>query len=119
MSSNTPARTQTGSKTEDSRVYVEIPRAKPGQGYVAPKNFQQPLLASLSRLVIVALCASLPLAPALIIGFIFFLPQSHAGQDFLWLWIPMTIFIEAIALFVSIGLAREALGSSGGDRFAR
>jgi hypothetical protein len=120
MSSNTPAATQTDSKTQDTRVFVEIPRAKPGQGYVAPKNFEHPLLQSLSRLAIVALCASLPLAPALIIGFILFLPQSHAVQQgFLWLWIPMAIFVEAFAIFIAIGVAREALGSSGSDQYTR
>lgn len=120
MSSNTPAPTQTDSKTKDTRVFVEIPRAKRGQGYVAPKNYEQPLLQSLSRLAVIALCVSLPLAPALIIGFILFLPQSHAVQEgFLWLWIPMAIFIEAIAIFIAVGVAREALGSSGSDHYTR
>lgn len=120
MSSNTPAATQTNSKTPDTRVFVEIPRAKPGQGYVAPKIHQQPLLQALSRLAIIALCASLPLAPGAIIALILFLPQSHfARADFLWLWIPMTIFVEAFAIFVAIGVAREAIGSSGSDHFTR
>jgi hypothetical protein len=120
MSSNTPAATQTNNKTQDTRVFVEIPRAKPGQGYVAPKNYEHSLLQSLSRLVIILLSISLPLAPAVIIGFILFLPQSHAVQEgFLWLWIPMAIFVEAFAIFIAVGVAREALGSSGSNHFTR
>ncbi len=120
MSSKTPIASQTDSKPQDTRVFVEIPRAKHGQGYVAPKVHQHSLLQLLSRLVIVALCASLPLAPALIIGFILFLPQSHAVQEgFLWLWIPITIFVEAFAIFIAVGVAREALGSSGSGHFTR
>ena len=120
MSSNTPAKTETNSKPQDTRVFVEIPRAQRGQGYVAPQVHQHPMQQMLSRLVIVALCASLPLAPALIIGFILFWPQSHAVQEgFLWLWLPMTIFIEAFAIFIAFGVAREALGSSGGNHFTR
>lgn len=120
MSSNTPAATQTNSKPQDNRVFVEIPRAKPGQGYVAPKVHRHPLMQSLSRVAIIVLSASLPLAPGLIIAFILFLPQSHAVQEgFLWLWLPMTIFIEAFAIFIAVGVAREALGSSGSNHFTR
>ncbi len=120
MSSKTPTASQTGSKPNDTRVFVEIPRAKHGQKYVAPKVHQHSLLQLLSRVAIVALCASLPLAPALIIAFILFLPQSHAVQEgFIWLWIPIALFVEAFAIFIAVGVAREALGSSGSGHFTR
>ena len=60
----------TGASTEPERVYVEIPRAKPGQGYKAPKNFDNPLLALASKLFIAALCLSLPVASGVIFGMV-------------------------------------------------
>lgn len=124
MSANTPTtKSNSNAPTEaasDGRVYVEIPKAKPSQRYVAPKNYQRPFFDTITRLAVLSLCASLPLAPAVIIGLILFLPQSHAiGEGFLGLWIVMTVFIEAIALFVAIGVAREALGAFGTDRYSR
>lgn len=93
------------------RVYVKIPKAGPGQGYHAPKNFQKPLLDLLSRLAIIAICLSIPLVPGVIIGMIVATTyQTEPGL--LWLWGAMTILIEAIAIFVAIGVAREALGVS-------
>jgi len=116
MSTKSPA--STGGKTEDGRVYVQIPKAGPGQGYQAPKNYQHPLLSLLTRLVIVLLCVSLPVVPGLIIALIVFLPGSQA-VNYLWLWIPMFLFVEAIAIFVAIGVGREALGSAGAGDYAR
>ncbi len=116
MSTKSPA--PTGGKTDDGRVYVQIPKAGPGQGYHAPKNYQRPFLSFLTRLVIVLLCVSLPIVPGLIIALIVFLPGSQA-VNYLWLWIPMFLFVEAIAIFVAIGVGREALGSAGAGDYTR
>lgn len=98
--------------SQPERVYVEIPKAGPGQTYRAEKNVEQPLLMTLSRIFIVALCATLPAAPALIFGMILG-DDPNSRSQFLWIWIPMILFIEAIAIPVAWGLAREALGSAG------
>jgi hypothetical protein len=110
--------TSTSGQPTVERVFVEIPKAGPGQGYQAPKNYARPLLAGLSKLAIIALCASLPLAPLAII--IMILTQSRAIQDgLLGLWIVMAIFIEIIAIGVAIGVAREAIGSAGSGSYRR
>lgn len=99
-------------QTTPEKVYVKIPKAGPGQGYHAPKIHQQPLRDGLSAVIIVLLCASLPLATGLIFGMILGFSETSRTQ-FLWLWIPMIILIESIAILVAIGLAREALGTAG------
>jgi hypothetical protein len=97
------------------RVFVEIPRAKPGQEYRAPKNFDNPLATFVSKVVVVALCLSLPVAPGVIFAMIFaFDPNARA--KFLWIWIPLTIFVMLIAFLVAFGVAREALGIAGLDK---
>jgi hypothetical protein len=105
----TPA---TNAPASPERVYVEIPRAKPGQGYKAPRNYDYPLLALASKVVIVGLCITLPLAPALIFAMILAY-DPNARVRFLWIWIPLTIFILLIGFLAAYGVAREALGISG------
>ena len=110
MSADTESTTP--ASAQDAERFVKIPHALPGQEYRAPKNFQNPLLASFWRLVVVLLCLSLPLAPAVI--FFMILAFSKAIQlGFLWLWIVMIVFIEVIAITVAWGVAREALGVAG------
>jgi hypothetical protein len=103
-----------GDKPADNRVFVEIPKAGPGQGYRAPKTLSSPLLDSLSRLLIWIVCAALVVAPAFVVGLICFAPGSHALQfGFAWLWIVMFMLTESIGLFSAIGIYREATGISG------
>ncbi|MEO7076002.1 MAG: hypothetical protein ABI068_11930 [Ktedonobacterales bacterium] len=60
----------------------------------------------------------MPLATAVI--FFMILVYSNAIKyGFLWLWITMIIFIEAIALLVAYGVAREALGTAGSGDYQR
>ncbi len=100
MSTNTPSA---------EKVYIEIPRAKPGQGYHAPKNYQRSGLEALGRLVIVLACLSLPIVPAMIIGMIVW--TTYATEPYLlWLWATMTVLVVGFAIFVAWGLAREAIG---------
>lgn len=97
---------------QDKERFVTIPRAKPGQEYRAPKNFQNPLMSMIYRVAVVLLCLSLPVAPGII--FFMILAYSKAIQfGLLWLWITMIVFIEVIAISVAWGVAREALGYSG------
>lgn len=110
MSADTPSTTQV--VAQDDERFVKIPHAKPGQEYKAPKNFQNPLLSMFYRLSVTLLCLSLPVAPAVIFFMILAYSQAiHFGL--LWLWITMIVMIEAIAIFVALGVAREALGTSG------
>lgn len=112
MSADTTPNTTPETQAAPEKVYVKIPKAGPGQGYHAPKNYQQPLLDSLSKIIIVLLCASIPLATGLIFGMILGFSATSRTQ-FLWLWIPMIILIESIAILVAIGIGREALGTAG------
>lgn len=108
MGADTTPETQ----TTPEKVYVKIPKAGPGQGYKAPKNYQHPVFDALSTALIVAMCAAIPIATGLIFAMI--LGNSEISRtQFLWLWIPMIVLIEGIAVLVAIGIGREALGVSG------
>ncbi len=111
MSADTTPNTTPETQAAPEKVYVKIPKAGPGQGYHAPKNYQQPLLDSLSKIIIFLLCLSIPLATGLIFGMI--LGFSRFRVEFLWVWIPMIVLIEGIAILVAIGVGREALGTAG------
>jgi hypothetical protein len=115
MSSDTSASNSGGaSNTGDNRVFVEIPKAGPGQGYRAPQNFDHPTMTRLSTVVVWLCCAALVVAPAFVIGLICFMPGSHAlSSGFAWLWIVMFLLTESIAVFSAIGIYREAIGIAG------
>ncbi len=99
-------------QTADSERFVKIPHALPGQEYKSPKNYRSPFIMGFYRLAVVVLSLSLPAAPAVI--FYMILAYSSAIQmGFLWIWIPMIILVEIIAISVAWGIAREALGYSG------
>ena len=106
--------TQTSQTPTPEKVYVKIPKAGPGQGYQAPKNFQRPLLQRLSLLFILALCVALPITPAAIVTMIIL-----KTPDLLWLFAPLGLLVVCIALFVAVGLGREAIGSSGAGKYMR
>jgi hypothetical protein len=110
----TPPSTQ----TTPEKVFVEIPKAGPGQGYKAPKNYQHPLLDLLSKLAIIGLCVSLPAAPALIFAFVLG-ASALSRSEYLWVWIPMIVLTELIAILVAIGVGREALGVAGSDGYGK
>ncbi|SRR5487761_2564712 len=110
MSADTPSPAQASVAKDEA--FVEIPHAKRGQEYKAPKNFQNPLMSLIYRVAVVLLSLSLPIAPAII--FYMILADSHAIQNgLLWIWITMIIFIETIAIFLAWGIIREAMGYSG------
>jgi hypothetical protein len=115
MSSDTSASSSGGETNPgDTRVFVEIPKAGPGQGYHAPQNFDHPTMTKLSSVVVWLLCAALVAAPAFVIGLICFMPGSHAlASGFAWLWIVMFLLTESIAVFSAIGIYREAVGIAG------
>lgn len=109
MSTNTPPAAKQAKSGQPERVYVTIPRAKPGQGYSAPKNYAQPGLSQLGKLVIILACLMLPIIPALIIGMILW--YTAASEPYLiWLWVVMTLIVVPFGIFVAIGLGREAIG---------
>lgn len=114
---STQAQTPTTSDTPE-RVFVPIPKAGPGQGYHAPKNFEHPLLQTLSRIAIFLLCLSLPIASGGIIVMILILdPVARDTQ--LWLWIPLGLLVEAFAIFLAVGIWGEANGIAGANRYTR
>lgn len=106
--------TQTSQPPTPEKVFVKIPKAGPGQGYHAPKNYQRPLLQSLARLIVLAMCVALPITPAAIVTMIMI-----KSSDLIWLFLPLGVLVEVIAIFVAIGLGREAIGSSGAGHYTR
>lgn len=116
-SMSTQAPTPAPSDTPE-RVFVTIPKAGPGQGYQAPKNYEHPVITALSRLAIFLLCLSLPVASGGIIVMILIIDPTARNTQ-LWLWIPLGILIEAFAIFVAIGIWREGVGLAGADKYTR
>jgi hypothetical protein len=95
--------------TPPERVYVELPPPSSAHGSRSARNAQQPLVQWLSQMAAGLLCLSLPGAS----GVIMVLLLVHAGAaGFTWLWIPMIIFIEFIAVGCAIGIWREVTGWS-------
>jgi hypothetical protein len=124
MSAKTPPSNTGDAGKKDNRVFVQIPKAGPGQGYKAPKNYDQPLLSFLSRLAVLAMCAAVLLVPGVIMALIMFLPLSAGHKNaseagLLWLWIPMFLFIEAFAVFIAVNVYREGVGTAGEGRNLR
>ena len=118
MSTDTTPTPSTSTPQTPEKVFVKIPKAGPGQGYRAPKNYQHPLIDLLTKLAIIALCISLPVAPALI--FVFILGGSQLNRDgYLWIWVPMIVLTEVIAIFVAIGVGREAMGIAGNNGYGK
>ncbi len=115
MSADTSTSSSTPAAPE--RVFVEIPKAGPGQGYKAPPNRRQPLVDLLTRVITVLMCLSLPLVVLTILVMIFWL--APVSRTMLWLWIPLGLFIEAIGIFVAVGIGREMLGTAGSGRYTR
>ena len=116
MSTDTTPSTSTPAAPE--KVYVTIPKAEPGQSYRAPKNYQHPLIDLASKLAIIGLCISLPVAPALIFAFILGASELNRSS-YLWVWVPMIVLTESIAVFVAIGVGREALGVAGSHGYGK
>lgn len=116
MSSNAPTPVQSDNTPE--RVYVQIPKAGPGQGYRAQQNHQRPGQDAIGRIITYLLCISLPISSGGIIVMILILDHIAREQQ-LWLWIPLGLFVEAIAIFVAIGVGREALGNAGSGPYTR
>jgi hypothetical protein len=92
---------------EPERVYVKLPPPGAAHALRPPQNKQRPLLQWLSAVVVAMLCLSLPVAPAAIL--ILLLVRSGSA-GFLWLWIPMLIFVETIAIACALGIWREVSG---------
>ncbi len=116
MSSNTPA--TASDTTAPEKVFVPIPKAGPGQGYAAPKNYEHPGLQAISKLIITLLCLSLPVVPAGLIVLLL-VTDANARDTLLWLFIPLGVFVVGIAVFVAIGIWREAVGTAGGGWYER
>ena len=68
-------------------------------------------MQTLGQLLGLALCLSLPGATGLIL-ILLMIFNVRDGGGLLWLWIPMIIFVEAIALFCAVGIWRELTGWS-------
>lgn len=111
MSADTPATSQATAEAEPNR-FVKIPHALPGQEYKAPRNFQNAPLRNFYQIAVVLMALALPVAPGVIFVMILFFSKAVA-MGYLWIWIPMIIIVETIAIGVAWGLAREALGYSG------
>jgi hypothetical protein len=74
-----------------------------------PTNLPNPLLQTVGQLFALALCLSLPIAVGVIVVLLA-IYNIRNGGGLLWLWIPMFLFIEPIALFCAVGIWRELTG---------
>jgi hypothetical protein len=121
MSASTPKppakNTSPAGDAEPERIYVEkLPLPGTAHAARAPQDTQNPLLQWLSILVVALLCLSLPGAA----GAILVLLLIHGGAaGFYWLWIPMLVFVEAIAIACAIGIWREVTGWAGPRDYTR
>src|SRR5947209_15266855 len=84
-------------------VYVKLP--PPGTTHAArrPQNAPNPLMDTVLSIFAFLLCLTLPLSS----GLIMVLLANHSvqvGFSLLWLWIPMFLFIEPIAILVAYGI---------------
>lgn len=72
-------------------------------------NLPNPLLQGLGQLLAIALCLSLPGAAGIIL-ILLAIFNIRDGGGLLWIWIPMILFVEAIALLCAFGVWREFSG---------
>ncbi|HEV7129175.1 MAG TPA: hypothetical protein VGN32_17215 [Ktedonobacterales bacterium] len=80
-----------------------------------PSNTANPLQQRLGELLVIVLCLSLPLAA----GIIPIRLMIASGTAYLWLWIPLFIFIEIIACLCAFGIFREATGWASASDYQR
>lgn len=110
MSTSAPRNTTASSATDGQQVvYVKLP--PPGSAHAArrPQNVPNPLLDTVLSIFAFLLCCTLPLSS----GLIMVLLANHSlqvGFSLLWLWIPMFLFVEPIAILVAYGIWREYSG---------
>ena len=83
-----------------------------------PTNLPTPLLQALGQLLALALCLSLPVAVGVILVLLAIFNIRNGG-GLLWLWIPMFLFVEPIALFCAVGIWRELTGWSSARDYQR
>jgi hypothetical protein len=103
----TPSKDAAAGSDQPEILYVKLPPPGAAHARRPPQNKQNVLLQRLSALVVALLCLSLPGAPAAILVLLL-IRSGSAG--FLWLWIPMLLFVETIAIAAAIGIWREASG---------
>lgn len=121
MSASTPKNPASPPATggdQQEPVYVKLPPPGTAQASRRPTDAPNPLLRYGGPIVAFALCCTLPLAPALIMILLMIQPGSSV-HGFFWLWIPMFIFIEGMALLVAYGIWREMSGYSRAADFER
>lgn len=90
----------------------------PAKGLVPPApvrrgrsraNLPNPLLQRVGQLLAIALCLSLPGAAGIIL-ILLAIYNIRDGGGLLWIWIPMILFVEVIALLCAFGIWREFSG---------
>ncbi len=121
MSASTPknpASSPTTGGDQQEVIYVKLP--PPGTMHASrrPTDAPNPLIRYGGALFAFALCCTLPLASGLIMVLLMIQPGKPV-HGFLWLWIPMFVFVESIAVLVAYGIWRETSGWSRGADFQR
>ena len=108
MSASTPKSTAQNAPAESpTHVTLPAPAVRPRR----PSDLPNPLLQTLGQLLAIALCLSLPGAAGLIL-IMLMIYNIRDGGTLLWIWIPMIVFVEAIAIFCALGIWRELTGWS-------
>lgn len=86
-----------------------VPHASARRGR-SRANRPNPLLQRLGQLLAIALCLSLPGAAGIILILLAIFNIRDSGGALLWIWIPMILFVEVIALLCAFGVWREFSG---------
>jgi hypothetical protein len=110
MSASTPKTPASSTPASGEQVvYVKLPPPGSTQAKRPPQNVPNPLLTPVLTIFAAVLCLSLPLSS----GVIMVLLANHSLQThfpLLWLWVPMFLFVEPIAILVAWGIWREYSG---------
>jgi hypothetical protein len=110
MSASTPQNPTTSTPAEgDQVIYVKLPPPGTTHAKQRPQNAPNPLISPVLNIFAFLLCCTLPLSSGLIIVLL----ANHSvqtGFPLLWLWIPMFLFVEPIAILVAYGIWREYSG---------
>jgi hypothetical protein len=110
MSAITPKNPATPTPGTGEQVrYVKLPPPGSTHAKRPPQNAPNPLITNVLNVFAALLCLTLPLSS----GLIMVLLANHSvesGFSLLWLWIPMFLFVEPIAILVAWGIWREYSG---------
>jgi hypothetical protein len=110
MSTSTPQNPPAATPASPEQVvYVKLPPPGSTQAARRPQNAPNPLIGTVLNAFAFVLCLTLPISSGLILVMLA-IHSVQSGIPMLWLWIPMFLFVEPIAILVAYGIWREYSG---------